>query len=260
MVVIPTPPTIKGGQTEQLLSVRRYLYALSRQLNESLNAIEADSLTDAAKTALGSGAQKAAQDQTRQEIGASANALKSLIIKTADTVRSEVQRVEAELQSSYLAKSEFGQYKEQVDAKFTATAEDVTQSIRYVSELEGRIDGQAGDIEGLLAYRTETTGYIRQGIVAYEDTVPVIGIAIGQDIQTTGTQSVGGKTYDVIDTSHNMSVWTSKKLSFYVEGTEIAYFSNGALHVTHVELERITGAGKWDVNFTSGITFRWIGG
>lgn len=175
-------------------------------------------------------------------------------------MRSEVQRVEAELQSSYLAKSEFGQYKEQVDAKFTATAEDVTQSIQYVSELEGRIDGQAGDIEGLLAYRTETTGYIRQGIVGYEDTVPVIGIAIGQNIQTTGTQSVGGKTYDVIDTSHNMSVWTSKKLSFYVEGTEIAYFSNGALHVTHVELERITGAGKWDVNFTSGITFRWIGG
>ena len=90
--------------------------------------------------------------------------------------------------------------------------------------------------------------------------MPIIGIAIGQDIKTTGTQSVDGKTYDVIDTSHNMSVWTSKKLSFYVEGTEIAYFSNGALHVGHVELDRITAAGKWDVSFSDGVAFKWIGG
>ena len=90
--------------------------------------------------------------------------------------------------------------------------------------------------------------------------MPTIGIAIGQDIQTTGTQSVDGKTYDVIDTSHNMSVWTSKKLSFYVEGAEIAYFSNGALHVGHVELDRITAAGKWDVSFSDGVAFKWIGG
>lgn len=94
--------------------------------------------------------------------------------------------METELRSSYVAKSEFGAYQEQVDAKFTATAENVTQSIRYVSELEGRLDEQAGDLQGLISYRTETKGYIRQGIVGYEDTVPTIGIAIGQDIQTTG--------------------------------------------------------------------------
>ena len=253
MVQLNTPPMLRGGGQAQLAQMRSYLYRLAEQLNGALNAIEADSLTEGAKATLGSGAAESAAQQVREDMGKTSSVLKDLIIKTAESVRSETQRVETELRSSYVAKSEFGAYQEQVDAKFTATAEDVTQSIRYVSELEGRLDEQAGDLQGLISYRTETKGYIRQGIVGYEDTVPIIGIAIGQDIQTTGTQSVDGKTYDVIDTSHNMSVWTSKKLSFYVEGTEIAYFSNGALHVGHVELDRITAAGKWDVSFSDGV-------
>lgn len=260
MVQLNTPPMLRGGGQAQLAQMRSYLYQLAEQLNGALNAIEADSLTEGAKATLGSGAAESAAQQVREDMGKTSSVLKDLIIKTAESVRSETQRVETELRSSYVAKSEFGAYQEQVDAKFTATAENVTQSIRYVSELEGRLDEQAGDLQGLISYRTETRGYIRQGIVGYEDTVPIIGIAIGQDIQTTGTQSVDGKTYDVIDTSHNMSVWTSKKLSFYVEGTEIAYFSNGALHVGHVELDRITAAGKWDVSFSDGVAFKWIGG
>ena len=260
MVQLNTPPMLRGSGQEQLTQMRSYLYRLAEQLNGALNAIEADSLTEEAKDTLGSGAASEAAKQVREDMGKTSSVLKDLIIKTAESVRSETQRVERELRSSYVAKSEFGAYQEQVDAKITATAENVTQSIRYASELEGRLDEQAGDLQGLISYRTETKGYIRQGIVGYEDTVPIIGIAIGQDIQTTGTQSVDGKTYDVIDTSHNMSVWTSKKLSFYVEGTEIAYFSNGALHVGHVELDRITAAGKWDVSFSDGVAFKWIGG
>ena len=257
MVELNTPPMLRGGGQAQLAQMRSYLYQLAEQLNGALNAIEADSLTEGAKATLGSGAASEAVQQVREDMGKTSSVLKDLIIKTAESVRSETQRVETELRSSYVAKSEFGAYQEQVDAKFTATAENVTQSIRYASELEGRLDEQAGDLQGLISYRTETKGYIRQGIVGYADTVPIIGIAIGQDIQTTGTQSVDGKTYDV---SHNMSVWTSKKLSFYVEGTEIAYFSNGALHVGHVELDRITAAGKWDVSFSDGVAFKWIGG
>lgn len=221
MVQLNTPPMLRGSGQAQLAQMRSYLYRLAEQLNGALNAIEADSLTDGAKATLGSGAAESAAQQVREDMGKTSSVLKDLIIKTA---------------------------------------ENVTQSIRYVSELEGRLDEQAGDLQGLISYRTETKGYIRQGIVGYEDTVPTIGIAIGQDIQTTGTQSVDGKTYDVIDTSHNMSVWTSKKLSFYVEGAEIAYFSNGALHVGHVELDRITAAGKWDVSFSDGVAFKWIGG
>ena len=179
MVQLNTPPMLRGSGQEQLTQMRSYLYRLAEQLNGALNAIEADSLTEEAKDTLGSGAASEAAKQVREDMGKTSSVLKDLIIKTAESVRSETQRVERELRSSYVAKSEFGAYQEQVDAKFTATAENVTQSIRYASELEGRLDEQAGDLQGLISYRTETKGYIRQGIVGYEDTVPIIGIAIG---------------------------------------------------------------------------------
>ena len=97
--------------------------------------------------------------------------------------------------------------------------------------------------------------------MGYEDTVPTIGIAIGQDIKTTATGVETEKgVYDVIDKSSNMSVWTTEKLSFYIGGQEAAYFSNGKLTVAQIATDRLTGAGKWDVSFTNGVKFKWIGG
>lgn len=90
----------------------------------------------------------------------------------------------------------------------------------------------------------ESTGYIKQGIIGYNGAVPIIGIAIGQDIRTTGTATVDGQEYEIINTSSNMTTWTTEKMSFYVNGVEMAYFSNGALHVNKIELgERLTAAG-----------------
>ena len=69
-----------------------------------------------------------------------------------------------------------------------------------------------------------------------------------------------GQTYDVVDTTSNMTTWTPERMSFFINGTEAAWFSNGALHVGRIEVsERIVG-GNWDISFTSGLTVKWIGG
>lgn len=108
MVQLNTPPMLRGGGQAQLAQMRSYLYQLAEQLNGALNAIEADSLTEEAKATLGSGAAESAAQQVREDMGKTSSALKDLIIKTAESVRSETQRVETELRSSYVAKSEFG--------------------------------------------------------------------------------------------------------------------------------------------------------
>ena len=109
-------------------------------------------------------------------------------------------------------------------------------------------------------YKTDVQGYIRQGIVGYDGTVPILGIAIGQNLQTarTGVETEQG-VFDEIDKRSNMSVWTTEKLSFYIGGQEAAYFSNGKLTVAQIATDRIAGAGKWDVSFTNGVKFKWIG-
>lgn len=178
--------------------------------------------------------------------------------QVADVVRQEMDRLATELKGSYVAQSEFGDYLERISQRIEADPSQLSQYFKFASDIRADVDRVGVDFA---SYKTDVEGYIRQGIVGYDGTVPIIGIAIGQDIRTsqTGVETEQG-VYDVIDKSSNMSVWTTEKLSFYIGGQEAAYFSNGKLTVAQIAADRITGAGKWDVSFTGGVKFKWIGG
>ena len=167
------------------------------------------------------------------------------------------ERVES-LSSTYVARSDFGTYREDINQRITANSTKIEQQFAFAAEIQANTNRVEVDFA---AYKTNVEGYIRQGIVGYDGTIPIIGIAIGQDIRTTrtGVETERG-VFDEIDKSSNMSVWTTEKLSFYIGGQEAAYFSNGKLTVAQIATDRITGSGKWDVNFTNGVKFKWIGG
>ena len=167
------------------------------------------------------------------------------------------ERVES-LSSTYVARSDFGTYREDINHRITTNSTKIEQQFAFASEIQANTNRVEVDFA---AYKTNVEGYIRQGIVGYDGTIPIIGIAIGQDIRTTqtGVETEQG-VFDVIDKRSNMSVWTTEKLSFYIGGQEAAYFSNGKLTVSQIATDRITGSGKWDVSFTNGVKFKWIGG
>ena len=167
------------------------------------------------------------------------------------------ERVES-LSSTYVARSDFGTYREDINQRITTNSTKIEQQFAFAAEIQANTNRVEVDFA---AYKTNVEGYIRQGIVGYDGTIPIIGIAIGQDIRTTrtGVETERG-VFDEIDKSSNMSVWTTEKLSFYIGGQEAAYFSNGKLTVAQIATDRITGSGKWDVSFTSGVKYKWIGG
>ena len=163
-----------------------------------------------------------------------------------------------ELKGSYVAASEFGTYLERISQEIEADPTGLSRYFKFASDIQADLEQVGTDFS---AYKTDMEGYIRQGIVGYDGTVPILGIAIGQNLQTTrtGVETERG-VFDEIDKSSNMSVWTTEKLSFYIGGQETAYFSNGKLTVAQIAADRITGAGKWDVRFTAGVKFKWMGG
>ena len=163
-----------------------------------------------------------------------------------------------ELSGTYVAQSEFGTYLEKTSQEIEEDPTKITRYFKFASDIQADVDKVGTDFT---AYKTDVEGYIRQGIVGYDGVTPILGIAIGQDIKTTATGVETEKgVYDVIDKSSNMSVWTTEKLSFYIGGQEAAYFSNGKLTVAQIATNRITGADRWDVSFTGGVKFKWIGG
>ena len=157
-----------------------------------------------------------------------------------------------------MARSDFGTYREDINQRITTNSTKIEQQFAFAAEIQANTNRVEVDFA---AYKTNVEGYIRQGIVGYDGTIPIIGIAIGQDIRTTGTSVETERgVFDEIDKRSNMSVWTTEKLSFYIGGQEAAYFSNGKLTVAQIATDRITGSGKWDVSFTSGVKYKWIGG
>ena len=162
------------------------------------------------------------------------------------------------LRNIYLAKSDFGEYRESIEQKITENGAGIERAFAATAEVQADTARVEADFA---AYRTDVAGYIRQGIVGYDGVTPIIGIAIGQDIRTTrtGVETERG-VFDEIDKSSNMSVWTTEKLSFYIGGQEAAYFSNGKLTVAQIATDRIIGAGKWEISFANGVKFKWIGG
>ena len=239
-----------------MAQMRSYLYQMVEQLNWALNALDSGgAISSASKTTtVVQAAGGSSSDETDQRM---AN-LRDLIVKSAESVQTEMdERVES-LSSTYVARSDFGTYREDINQRITANSTKIEQQFAFAAEIQANTNRVEVDFA---AYKTNVEGYIRQGIVGYDGTIPIIGIAIGQDIRTTGTSvETEQGVFDEIDKRSNMSVWTTEKLSFYIGGQEAAYFSNGKLTVAQIATDRITGSGKWDVSFTNGVKFKWMGG
>ncbi len=241
----------------QMAQMRSYMYQMVEQLNWALSAMDGGASAREQRLP-GQTAVPASDDKKEDDTNQRMANLRDLIIKSADVVRQEMDRLATELKGSYVAQSEFGDYLERISQRIEADPSQLSQYFKFASDIRADVDRVEVDFA---SYKTDVEGYIRQGIVGYDGTVPIIGIAIGQDIRTsqTGVETEQG-VYDVIDKSSNMSVWTTEKLSFYIGGQETAYFSNGKLTVAQIAADRITGAGEWDVSFTRGVKFKWIGG
>lgn len=240
------PPALQGDERAQLTQLYRYLFRLSEQLNVGLSALEGGSATVMrAQNGSGSALSPAGTDpeQFWTEADAQYNSLKSLIIKTANIVRSEMDQIVTNLGSEYVAVSEWGEYKESVSREIEDTAKYTMENFEYNEEILN-IPKMAAIFD---SYRIEATGYIRRGIIGFDDeNFPIFGIAIGQELKHKEV-TVGGEVYEVFDETQNMATYTADRLSFWVNGVEVAYLSNSELVVTRVIVSDSIQLGEWNI-------------
>ena len=158
------------------------------------------------------------------------------------------------LRSEYKAQSEWGELTEEVIRVIEDTAKHTIENYKYGSEILN-IPEMAADFE---AYKIEAEGYIKRGIIGYDDDgYPILGIAIGQELKSREV-TIGGVAYTEFDTTKNMATYTADKLSFWVNGVEVAYLSNSELVVTRIIVSDSIQLGDWDikVNAQDGLTIQ----
>lgn len=244
---ISLPPTLMGTEAEQLVQMHRFLFRLSEQLTRALEMQEIALHEDAAKQI------EVSQQATNGELITQQTTLKSLIIKTADMVRTEMDTLETTLRQQYIAKSEWGSYEENIKNDMVATAQGVVQSFGFESRLQAAEAGIA-DFED---YKVISSGYIQSGIIGEDDDgFPIIGVAIGQDLKST---VIDGQTY--IDMTRNLATYTSDRITFWQNGVEAAHISSGEMSIASARISgKLTVGDEWEVSHKHGFTVKWIGG
>lgn len=236
------PPSPQGTVQEQLVRQYSYLFQMAQQLNVALGQLESGG------TAAPSGGTAAPAAEREQQY----QTLKSMIVKTADTVQRRMDQLSAKLTGEYVAASEFGTYVERLNAYLEANPEALTQYYSFCSDLQANMEAVSAAFG---QYRTETEGYIRTGIVGYDGAVPVYGVAVGQGLTVT---DVDGET--VVDQNNFRATFTAQRLSFWQDANEVAYVSNNRLYITNITVLEGMSIGEWEISSENGLVIRWMGG
>lgn len=254
------PPASPHGTSEQQLKqMYSYLYQLSEKLNVALEQVDGR-IGEGISSAIAS--QRPSTVQTNKpssgidpSITQQYQELKALIQSTADAVKSEMTIITTELEKNYTAMSgEFGTYKENLSTIMATTAENTTAIYNYNSRLEAA----EGSLAAFQEYDVSSLQYIKLGIIGYEDNgKPIVGLLIGEEFTTV---TIDGVEYNAGQNTY--AAYTSDKVSFFQNETEMAYLSNSTLHITHIEMPK---GGKlihrpWQIDTDNGYTIRWIGG
>ena len=229
---IRMPNISLSDQKAALLAMRSYLWQLAETLNCEMEEITRNE----------AGIRKAIEEaKPAADARAAFNSIKALIIKSADIVESYYETINLRLAGEYVAKSEFGAYKEETAAAIEATSRGITQIYEDLQEIAADLEGFGDQLLSVTA--TIRTGYLytdERGIDRY-------GLEIGERV-----------TEDGEEVFHKHARFTSDRLSFYDAGdTEIAYISDYTLHITQVEISGSLTIGRYRMESGDGLAFRW---
>lgn len=233
-----TPPVITGSSPEaQLKSMQSWLYQFGEQLQYALNNLDTSNFSEGGFEEI-SGTKAASQSNNavREEF----DSLKSLIIKTADTVKTKYEEVTETLESDYLAISDFGQYSENNKADIVKNALGVTQYYTRVEEVSGKLDTVETSFD---TYKRETNAYIRTG---YLEQLDSYGVSIGEE----RTETIDG--VEVV-TFNQFATLTSEELAFWQNGVKLGYFKGDSLFING-----IVRIGRWAIDPSNGFTIKYV--
>ena len=239
MVDIRLPNITGANEREQLSQVKSYLYQLAEQLQFALNSIDSSqqSIAQTPPTVIASGGSASVDAQ------ATFNAVKGLIIKSADIINAYYDEINTRLSGAFVAESDFGSYAEQ-------TEQNISYNSTEIESIYDHIQAIVTDIENIEYNLIDTHAHIRSGLLYYDEgEIPIYGLEIGQKNIVDGEEVF-----------NKYARFTSGRLSFYDQNdTEVAYISDYKLYITNAEVRGTLKLGGFLIDTSKGLTLKWVG-
>ena len=223
-VFFDNPPALAGDEKSQLQQVYRYLSEMSGKLNTALNSITIEQMEPDTQLRIRTGAAEETQSQY--------NGLKSLIIKTAEIVHTEMDEISTTLEKNYTAiSSQFGELDGKLTNDIKANAEGVSLAFEKYEEVKAQGDASETFIE-------QFSKKIFLGVI--DENAGTVGIAIGENITAADGTLVQ---------NNKMATFTMDELAFWHGEVKMAWFTDNVFHITNGEIEKTLKIGnhKWIV-------------
>ena len=250
-IKLPNMPT--GRPEQQIVQMYSYMYRMAQTMNVNLKEIGNGALTDEEAALMNRITAELQEPGIQAQPAynyAEAETLKSLIIKTAQFVKNEVDNYRLVLFGDESAEGSQGNWKRKKGLRVDVTPDGVQQTYSY-----------AEIVQGLKTFEINAKNYIKTGYLRTENAVPIYGVAIGRDVVTfseDGTETyndsnkVAELTADALtfyQGGNPVAKYTGSKLSFYINGSEIFYIQSGKIYCAQ-DLELASGK-KLIINTTN---------
>lgn len=218
-------PSVPAGKPEdQIYTMYRYLCTMAETMNINLQEIGGNALTEEEQRLMNDLSIDRRTGQRDQGVpegfgGQEMVTLKSLIIKTAEFVKTQLDQYRIVLFGETEATGQFGDYRKKQGLRVDVTPEGVKQTMTY-----------AEIVRGLRTYEVNSKNYIKTGYLRTENGIPIYGVAIGKDVVTFAENGV--ETYH---DENKVAELTADELSFFIggvktvsySGTKISFLSGG---------------------------------
>lgn len=241
MIDIKLPKRTTGASDKERLSqVESYLYQLVEQLQFALNSVDTSASPAYVITQTATSSSSGSSSVDAQ---ATFNAVKGLIIKSADIVEAYYNEISTRLSGAYVAESDFGSYAE-------LTEQNISTNSTEIESVYNHIQSILTEIENIEYTLIDTHAHIRSGLLYYDDgEIPIYGLEIGQKNVVDGEEVF-----------NKFARFTAGRLSFYDQNdTEVAYISDYKLYITNAEVTGSLKLGGFIIDTTKGFTLKWAG-
>lgn len=276
-------PSFSGTPEERLKQIADYLFQLNEQLQFAFNEIDHEvvTATEKATMAVQQGGtttvikSDSGVPKTEADIQETFNNIKALIIKSADIVDAYYYKINEKILASnqFVAESEFGTYKTEVETKFQSTYDGAIQfSTDRIEEISTDVTNKSKDLQNQLnntnANLNDVQTQSKKSIDEVESKVDATSSALGKVNSTYGQtdnyakimkesgymkvgfldedqdgQRVYGieigyeESIDKITTEKSCARFTSNEVVFYDQNQDRgAWLSNKTLHADKVEM------------------------
>lgn len=256
-------PNIHGSDSEKISQLYSYLFQLREQLQwafENIQATGNGSGGEGGTTIISNNTQnitKPSYPETEEEKKKTFEAIKDLIIKSADIYQSYSDRITTNLSSVFVAQSIFGTFSESIKTTIDQQAEQIsinTESVTKISDVYQ--DGEN------YATIVKENGYIKAGYLnnysleGDENSIfAEYGIEIGYRGRADGAAGA--------EEEKSVGRFTSKEVVLYdPNGNRGAWLSSNMLHTGKLEMEKEMKFGDFKEvvdTLTRSVTTYWTG-